>query len=100
LLAHKESQNNSVSIVKATDMIGVDFPASTIHFSFAFVIGLGPLTTQPHIQCVQGALFSAVKRSEREDDNLPPSSAEIKSSWRCTFTLPHVFMALCLSRWT
>jgi hypothetical protein len=56
---------------------------------------LGP--TQPPIQWVPGALSVGVKRPEREDDQWPPSSAEVKNSWSYT-TLQYVFMAWCLGK--
>jgi hypothetical protein len=31
---------------------------------------------------------SGVKRPERDADQSPPTSAEIKNKWRCTSTLP------------
>jgi hypothetical protein len=37
-------------------------------------------STQPPIQCVQGALSLGVKRPGREADHSPPSSAEVKES--------------------
>jgi hypothetical protein len=39
-------------------------------------------STQPPIQWVQGALSLEVKRSGREADHLPPSSAEDKNACR------------------
>jgi len=39
---------------------------------------LGP--TQPPIQCVGWAFFPEVKRSGREADHSPPSSAEVKNA--------------------
>jgi hypothetical protein len=44
--------------------------------------------TQPPIQWVPGALSLGVKRPEREADNSPPSSAEVKSTWSYTSTPP------------
>jgi hypothetical protein len=52
---------------------------------------LGP--TQPLIQCVPGALSPGVKRTGREADHSPPSSAEIKNAWSYISPPPHVFMA-------
>jgi hypothetical protein len=45
-------------------------------FTTASRTALGP--TQPPIQWVAGALFLGVKRSGREADHSPPSSAEVK----------------------
>jgi hypothetical protein len=44
--------------------------------------------TKPHIQLVMEVLFPVVKRPVREADHSPPSSAEVKSPWGYTFTLP------------
>jgi hypothetical protein len=46
---------------------------------------MGP--TQP-IQRVQGVLSLGVRRPEREADNSPPSSAEVKNAWNYTSTPP------------
>jgi hypothetical protein len=35
-----------------------------------------------------GAISLAVKREEREAENSPPSSAEVKHTWSCTAVLP------------
>jgi hypothetical protein len=53
----------------------------------------GPGPTQPPVQWVPRALSPGLKRPEREADNSPPSSAEVKNAWRCTSAHPHVFMA-------
>jgi hypothetical protein len=52
---------------------------------------LGP--TQPPLQRVPGALSAGVKLSEREAENSPPTSAEVKNTWVYTSTPPYVFMA-------
>jgi hypothetical protein len=39
--------------------------------------------------------FPGVKRSGREADQSPPSSAEVKNAWSYTSTLQYVFMAWC-----
>jgi hypothetical protein len=56
----------------------VRFAAGLEIFSFTTVSrpALGP--TQTPIQEVPGALFLRVKRLGREDDHLPPPSAEVK----------------------
>jgi hypothetical protein len=54
---------------------------------------LGP--TQPPIQWVTGALSLRVKRPEREADNSPPSSAEVKNALSYISTPQYVFMAWC-----
>jgi hypothetical protein len=56
--------------------------------------GLGP--TQPPIQRVPGTLSLGVKRADREADNSPPSSAEIKNMWSYTSIPPNIFMSWCL----
>jgi len=59
---------------------GVHNPACSmmgfVFFASAFKPSLGP--THPLIQCVSGALSLGVKRSGRETDHSPPSSAEVK----------------------
>jgi hypothetical protein len=45
---------------------------------------LGP--TKPPIQWVSGALTLGIKRSGREADHSPPSSAEVKNAWSYTST--------------
>jgi hypothetical protein len=46
--------------------------------------------TQSLIEWVPGALSLGVKRSEREADHSPPSSAKVKNTWSVTFAPPHV----------
>jgi len=43
-----------------------------------------------------GDTFPGAKRSGREADNSPPSSAEIKTAWRYNFSPQYVFMVQCL----
>jgi len=43
-----------------------------------------------------GVSFHGVKRPEREADHSPPSSTEVKNTWRYTSTPQYVFMAWCL----
>jgi hypothetical protein len=50
---------------------------------------LGP--TQLPIQWVPG-----VKQPEREDDHSPPSSANVKNTWKYTSTLQYAFTSWCL----
>jgi hypothetical protein len=59
-------------------------------FTTASRPALGP--TQPPIQWVPGALSLGVKRSGREADHSPPSSAEVKNAWSYTSTAQYVFM--------
>jgi hypothetical protein len=54
---------------------------------------LGP--TQPPIRWVQGAISLGLKRSGREADHLPPSSAEVKNVWSYTSTPQYAFMTGC-----
>jgi hypothetical protein len=51
----------------------------------AFRSALGP--TQP-IQWIPGDLSLGVKLPGREADNSPPSTAEVKNTWRYTSTSP------------
>jgi hypothetical protein len=39
---------------------------------------------------IQGALTLGVKRPERETEQSPPSSAEVKNEWNCTSTPQYV----------
>jgi hypothetical protein len=64
------------------------------HFSISSRPPLRP--TQPPIEWVPGALSPGVKRSGREADHWPPTSAEVKKTWVYTSTPPYAFMALCL----
>jgi hypothetical protein len=50
-------------------------------------------STQPPIQWVPGDLSQGVKRPEREADNSPPTSAEVKKMCIYTFTPSYAFMA-------
>jgi hypothetical protein len=52
---------------------------------------LGP--SPPPIQWIPGALSPGVKRTGREADHSPPTSAEVKKAWIYTSTPPYVFMA-------
>jgi hypothetical protein len=52
---------------------------------------LGP--TLPPIECVPGALSPGIKRQEREADQSPQTSAEVKKIWIYTPTPPNAFMA-------
>jgi hypothetical protein len=42
-----------------------------------------------------GALFSWIKRPEREDGNSPQSSAEVEKVLTCTSIPPYIFMTWC-----
>jgi hypothetical protein len=61
-----------------------DFEAVILLFATIYRPALGP--KQPPIQRVTEGLSLAVKRPERETDNLPPSSAEDKNVWSFTST--------------
>jgi hypothetical protein len=52
--------------------------------------------TQPPIQWVPEVLSPEVKRPGREDDHLPPNSAEVKNAWNYSSTPPYIVMAWCL----
>jgi hypothetical protein len=56
-----------------------------------FSLDLG--STQPPIQWVPGTLAPEVKRSVREADHSPPTSAEVKKMRIYTSTPPYAFMA-------
>jgi hypothetical protein len=49
--------------------------------------------TQPAIEWVPEALSPAIKRSGREADHSPPTSAEVMKMWNYTATPPYTFMA-------
>jgi hypothetical protein len=49
--------------------------------------------TQPPIQRVPVALSPGIKRSGREADHAPPTSAEVKKTWIYKTTPPYAFMA-------
>jgi hypothetical protein len=70
--------------------VRVTMGAGIFKFSMSFRLALGP--TQPHIQRVPVALSPAVKRSGREADHSPTTSAEVKKTWVYTSTPPYVFM--------
>jgi len=48
-------------------------------------------------QCVQGALSLGVKRTEREADHSPPSSAEVKECVELYFRSPNTLHDVVLS---
>jgi len=58
----------------------------------------GSGTHSASIQWVPGAISQGVKRSEREADHPPPSSAEVKNAWSYTSAVPHVFMLWCFAK--
>jgi hypothetical protein len=76
--------------------VGVRVPVGSNIFLFSTSSRPVPGPTQPHIQWVPGALSPGVKRPEREADNSPPSSAEVKKTWIYTSTPTYAFMAWCL----
>jgi hypothetical protein len=63
-------------------------------FSMSSRPTLGP--TQPPIQWLPRVLSRGVKRPGREADHSPPSNAEVKNTWRYTYTSPYGFMVSCL----
>jgi hypothetical protein len=63
----------------------------TFLFSTSFRSALGP--TQRPIQWVPQTLLPGIKRSGREADHSPPTSAEVKKMWLYTTTPPYAFMA-------
>jgi hypothetical protein len=52
-----------------------------------------PLTTEPPIQSVPGALDLGVEWAGDEAENSPLSSTEGKNKWSCTSSSLYVFMA-------
>jgi len=54
-------------------------------------------SNQPPIQCVAGDLSVGVKRPDREADNSPPPSAEVKNAYSYTSTLPIHLHGMVLS---
>jgi len=46
-----------------------------------------------HSVWVPGDLAPGLEWLEREADNLPPSSAEVKNGWSYTSSPPYIFMA-------
>jgi len=48
------------------------------------------------IQLVPGALSLGIKRSGREADHSPPSTAEVENTWSYTSIPQYVFIAWCL----
>jgi hypothetical protein len=79
-------------VMKAGWTTGVRFLAQTGTFLFSIASRpvLGP--TQAHIQWGPAALSLSVKRSGREADHPPLSSAEVKNPWNCT---SYVFTEWC-----
>jgi hypothetical protein len=76
-------------------MIGVPVP-----------LGAGNFSPHPRVQTVSGAhsssypvgsrgSFPEVKQPEREADQSPPSSVEVKNAWSYTSTPQYAFMAWC-----
>jgi hypothetical protein len=65
---------------------------------FVFAIASRPALrpTQPPIHWAPVTLSPGINRPGRETDHSPPSSAEIKNVWSCTFTPQYVFTAWCL----
>jgi hypothetical protein len=56
----------------------VRFPAGARNFSLHHRVHNGSGVTQPPIEWVPGAISLGVKRLDREADNSPASSAEVK----------------------
>jgi hypothetical protein len=70
--------------------VGVRVPLGSRIFSTSFRPAVG--STQPLIQWVSGAIYLGVKRSGREADHSPPTSAKVKKIWIYTSTPPYAFM--------
>jgi hypothetical protein len=43
-----------------------------------------------------GGSLPGVRRQEHEADHSPPSSAEVKNAWSCTYIATYVVMSWCL----
>lgn len=54
-------------------------------------------STQPPMQWVSGALSPGIKRQNREADNLPSYSSEVKNACNHTFTLPYEYVFMTFS---
>jgi hypothetical protein len=76
--------------------VGVRVPEWVKNFLFSTSSRPALGSIQPHIQWVLVALSLGVKRPEREVDQLPPTSADVKSIWIYTTTPPYALMMKCL----
>jgi hypothetical protein len=74
------------------EISGVRFPAGNWNFSLLHRVqtGTGGGGTQTSIQWVTGTLSQWVKKPGPEADHSPPSSADVKNSWRYTSTPIHL----------
>jgi hypothetical protein len=73
--------------------VRVRVPVGSTIFLFSTSSRPALRSTQPHIQCVTGALSPGVKRPGREIGHSPPASADVKKIWIYTSALPYAFMA-------
>jgi hypothetical protein len=71
----------------------VRFPEGTGILSLRHCIQTGSEAHKASYRMVTGEYFVGAKRSGREADYLPPSSAEVKNLWRHTSTPPYVLGA-------
>jgi hypothetical protein len=71
--------------------VRVPVGVKNFHFSMSFRLALG--STQPPTQCIPEVLSPGVKRSGREAEHSPQTSAEVKKICVYTSTPPYVFMA-------
>jgi hypothetical protein len=62
-----------------------------LFFSISYRPALGP--TQSPVQWLPLALCPGIKRQEREADNSPPTSAEVRKPWTYASTRSYAFMA-------
>jgi hypothetical protein len=68
-------------------------PGRVKNYLFSKSSRLALRSTQPPIQLVPGALSPGVKRTGREADHSPPTSAEVEEMWIYTSTPPYAFTA-------
>jgi hypothetical protein len=61
-------------------------------FLFSKLSSLCLGTTQPPIPWILRIVSLGVKRPEREADESPPPSAEVKNEWSCTSVLPGLLL--------
>jgi hypothetical protein len=85
-------RGSSVSIVTRLRGGRLRFDSRQEQRNFLFASASRPAlgSTQTPIQWVTGALFPGLKRPGCEADYSPPSRADVKNSWRYTFSPIHL----------
>jgi hypothetical protein len=84
------SRGSAVDIADCYYVDGQEFGLRVLvraRFSLLHVVQTGFGLTQPHVQCVPGALSPG-----REIDHSSPTSAEVKNTWIYTSTPPYALM--------